>query len=162
MKQEVKIFVSYSHRNKSVHKLMDMLSDHFSAASKYNIKVWIDKSLEIGGLWDQEIKAEIDNCDLALLMLSPAFLSSNYIMNHEVPRIFKKNKPFVSIAVSKLSHSYHDFQGLDNYQYYRLNYAGFIEPRSFNELSSRKREDEFVFEVFELIMSKLDNIFTIE
>ncbi len=162
MKRDVKIFVSYSHRNKSVLKLIDLLMDHFKAANKYNIKLWIDKNLQIGGLWESEIKDEIDNCDLALLMLSPSFLSSAYIMDKEVPRILEKSKPFMSIAVAKLSHKNHDFKGLDKYQYFRLDSDGFLSPRSFSELSNKKREDEFAFEVFELIMDKLDNIFTIE
>lgn len=156
--QKVNIFVSYAHRNKVVFDLLDKMSDHLKTMLGYDITLWHDISLKEGFAWEDEIRDNIINCDLVLMMLSPAFLASNYIMQKEVPLILEQEKAFIPICVAPLDHQLHDLQGLGKYQYYMLNKEGFSKPRAYNEIKGRNKE-EFALQLCRIIKERLDSIF---
>ena len=62
---------------------------------------WHDRNLIPGEVWDKKIRAEIAKADLIIMLISPDFLASNYIMNTEVRLAFKRmqNENIVIIPI---------------------------------------------------------------
>jgi tetratricopeptide (TPR) repeat protein len=81
------LFVSYSHKDQD---WLNQIRDVF-AADKRNLRIgyWDDGELTPGDAWHQEVLQAIDHAKVALLLVSPNFLASKFIMEEEVPRILK-------------------------------------------------------------------------
>lgn len=77
------IFISYSHADA---EYLEELKT-FLAPLKERIKAWDDEQIEVGDEWQAEITSALDKARIGLLLVSPNFLASNYIMQHEVPRL---------------------------------------------------------------------------
>jgi hypothetical protein len=85
-KRTVCYFVSFSRRDKRLKDdLLSRLEDRFGAAKRYRFDGWQDKDIELGSDWDHQIQAAIGECDFGLLLVTPAFLGSDYISTHELP-----------------------------------------------------------------------------
>ncbi|WP_321500739.1 leucine-rich repeat domain-containing protein [Breoghania sp.] len=82
---DLRLFISYCHKDRAaLERLLTHLKpdlDHF------RIDVWFDDRLTAGTQWDDTIRREIQRADLFLLLLSPDFLASSYIMDTEWPEI---------------------------------------------------------------------------
>lgn len=84
----MKLFISYSHEDEH---LKDQLIKHLSSLRRENIiDSWNDKQLLPGEKWDEEIKNALYSCNLVLLLVSPDFLSSDYIQNTELKISFER------------------------------------------------------------------------
>ena len=78
-------FVSYSHKNE---RYIEEFKNFFKPAS--DISIFYDSGIEEGDEWELKIFRAIDNCKVAILFLSVAFLASEYIMNKELPRLIAR------------------------------------------------------------------------
>ena len=68
--------------------MFDEFRLHLTALEhNYAVKLWIDEVLEAGTNWRDGIKDAIEKADIFIIMLSPAFLASNFIHNTEFPAI---------------------------------------------------------------------------
>lgn len=54
------------------------------------ISCWSDTELSPGSDWQSDIKAAIETANVAVLLVSPAFLASEFIRTEELPRLLKK------------------------------------------------------------------------
>ena len=83
-----KIFISYS---KEDLKLVDKFIDHL-AALKLDGKVeeWYCTELSAGSDWHHEIQAQFDASDIVCFMVSPNFMKTKYIHEHEIKRAFER------------------------------------------------------------------------
>ena len=83
------VFISYSHEDKR------WLDSFVTALKPYSreekIKVWSDRDIAPGSDWAREIGAAIDNSRVAVLLVTPNLLASDYIMEKELPLILEKN-----------------------------------------------------------------------
>jgi hypothetical protein len=157
-KKRIKFFVSYAHRNnKLATEFVECLQEVLTPSKSYSYDYWKDKELTVGEKWDEQIQEAIDSCDIGLLLISPAFLSSNYITQNELPA-FVNGKPCVPVMLAKVDLERHDLKGLEARQIFRLNRDKFNSPRSYSELKNKRRED-FIFELFQAIENKLDEKF---
>lgn len=83
-KDQVRIFVSYSHLNSTwFGRLYPLL--------KFKMKphiahVWHDHELRAGDRWDKEIRRELNAMNVFICLISFEFLASDYIMDVELPR----------------------------------------------------------------------------
>lgn len=83
MKRKQQIFLSYAHKNRS---LKDEIVQHFSIVDKdLHINVWHDDVLRSGSFFGTEIEHAIRSSSHALILVSPEFMASTYIMEKEYP-----------------------------------------------------------------------------
>jgi tetratricopeptide (TPR) repeat protein len=81
------VFVSYSQLDQD---WLDKLRAVFAADIRNDrINYWDDREIKPGDPWYEEIGKAIDHARVALLLVSPNFLASRFIMEEEVPRILK-------------------------------------------------------------------------
>ncbi|NJL74464.1 MAG: toll/interleukin-1 receptor domain-containing protein [Saprospiraceae bacterium] len=75
--QPVKVFISYSHKDEDY---KDTLNTYLTPYErKGTIKIWDDRDILPGQIWDTEIKQAVLNADIVLFLVSPDFMASGYI-----------------------------------------------------------------------------------
>ena len=85
-----RVFVSYSRRDAAWRKrLADLIG---SGVYLERFELWSDTEIEPGDNWKQRIDSAIAGSRVALLLLSPEFLSSNFIANTELPEFLRRHK----------------------------------------------------------------------
>src|SRR5688500_5970149 len=85
------VFVSYSHLDDD---LSDKVVTHLKTLDQFvRVSLWIDHAqIRIGDRWGPEIDKALAAADLAVLLISPAFLASKFITEHELPRLLKRRE----------------------------------------------------------------------
>ena len=78
-----KIFSSYSHKDED---WKDRLVTQLGVLQKQSaLEIWDDRRIQGGKEWLPEIENALQSANLAILLISPTFLTSNFIMEKEVP-----------------------------------------------------------------------------
>lgn len=91
------VFISYSHKDEAI---KEKLEDHLSALVKKNVvSIWQDRLLLAGNEFDVEIKENISNADIILLLMSSNFMKSKYCSETELPIALEKHKQRTAIAI---------------------------------------------------------------
>ena len=73
-KLPLKIFISYSHKDeKYKNEMVTMLA---GLQRRRMVDTWQDRQIEPGDEWNKSIQNAMDECDLALLLVSPDYLHS--------------------------------------------------------------------------------------
>lgn len=86
----LKIFISYSHEDEAFKDtLVKMLA---GLQHRGIIDAWQDRRIEEGDEWRASIEDAINECGLALLLLSSDFLASRFIQDNELPRLLQRRK----------------------------------------------------------------------
>jgi hypothetical protein len=84
----LRVFVSYSHKDRALkEKLLEQLQPLVRFAG---VDAWTDDRIRPGDAWRAEIDAALAQADVVLLLVSPSFLASTFIMDEEVPRAFER------------------------------------------------------------------------
>ena len=82
-----RVFVSYSHKDKV---WLERLKTHLAPYRFDNaLAVWTDEDLSPGDLWFEKIKAAVAATKVAVFLLSPNFMASDFIRDHELAPILK-------------------------------------------------------------------------
>ncbi|MCZ6595613.1 MAG: toll/interleukin-1 receptor domain-containing protein [Bacteroidetes bacterium] len=92
------VFVSYaSYDNKSDNveeRWLDRLMQFMKPLElEGKISSWADTELSAGSNWRREIKLSIEKAKVAILLVSPAFLASEFIRSEELPRLLRNSDP---------------------------------------------------------------------
>jgi hypothetical protein len=83
------IFISYSHKDD---KEKEELLSHLKVLQKASLfEVWSDDKIEGGADWEQEISRAIVRSNVVILLISKNFLTSDFILNQEIPAILKRH-----------------------------------------------------------------------
>jgi hemoglobin-like flavoprotein len=85
-----RIFVSYSHHDAAWRtRLADLIG---GGVYLERFELWFDTEIEASDNWKQRIAAAIAGSRVALLLLSPQFLRSDFIANRELPEFLRRHK----------------------------------------------------------------------
>jgi WD40 repeat protein len=91
------VFVSYSHEDaKWRRKFLVMLQP---LVRNRGLDVWADEYIEVGDDWERDITGAIDRAALALLLVSPEFLASRFILDVELPALLQQRARLVCVLV---------------------------------------------------------------
>ena len=89
-KNPLKLFYCYAHEDKV---LRDTLDSHLSLLKRQKlIEIWYDGKISVGTEWEQEIDKHLRSADIVLLLVSAAFLASDYCYGKEMARALERHK----------------------------------------------------------------------
>jgi hypothetical protein len=85
------VFVSYSHKDRTE---KDALLSHLGVLAgddliNLDLDVWTDDRIPAGADWELAISQAIDKAQIAILLISANFLSSEFIIRQEVPKLLR-------------------------------------------------------------------------
>ena len=85
--ERVKVFISYSHKDEI---WKDRLFSHLSVLDHEGLlHVWTDRRIEVGASWQAKINEAMSDSRVAVLLITANFLSSEFILNQEVPPLLE-------------------------------------------------------------------------
>lgn len=89
MDKKHSIFISYSHEDdkwlKKVVKNLRPLQRYYD-----NVDLWSDQKIMASDVWKEEIDKALGNATIAILLVSPDFMASDFITNEELQPILSK------------------------------------------------------------------------
>jgi tetratricopeptide (TPR) repeat protein len=84
------VFIGYSHKDE---KWKDFLRSHLGVLEQTGrITVWDDRQIDGGEEWYPEIAAAMERAAVAVCLISPDFLKSDFINKEEVPYLIKRRQ----------------------------------------------------------------------
>lgn len=99
MSKIFKVFVSYAHEDT---KYKDELLKHCALlVETEKIEIWTDDKIRAGNKFNDKIKEEVENCDIAILLVSSTYWSKFYIKDTELPLILEheENRKIIVIPI---------------------------------------------------------------
>ena len=110
-----KIFISYSHKNKRWRDELEIqLKPYLREGS---ITSWSDEQIVAGSQWFGEIKSALTQTTVAVLLVTPDFLASDFIYEHELGPLLKEaERGGVTILWVPIYDSAYKETELKNYQ----------------------------------------------
>lgn len=85
MGDKQRLFISYSHKDAD---WLDLVQTHLAILRMQGqVKAWSDESIQPGDRWKDEIETAMREADVAVLLVSPNFIASDFIMKQELPRL---------------------------------------------------------------------------
>ena len=79
------VFVSYSHWDKDWLERLRVFLKPYTRQGQLN--VWADPYIKVGDRWQREIAAALQRTRIAVLLVSPDFLASDFIAEEELPAV---------------------------------------------------------------------------
>ncbi len=154
METKIRFFASYAAKDGALaERLLEPLRSHLAASKRFAVTVWDFHRLLVGERWHVRILAELDRSDFGLLLLSPAFLTSRYIDEHELPRLVGKGeKPVIPVCLRLIDLERQSMKGLEQYQLFRLG------GRTFSQLTTAAQRERFVFELYRQIEDRVASL----
>ena len=82
------VFISYSHQDE---RFLNELRTHLKPYLRTGaFRAWSDKQIEAGSEWFDKIKTALSEASVAVMLVSPGFLASDFIDEHELGPILKE------------------------------------------------------------------------
>lgn len=159
MKKKITIFVSYARANRDLAtRFLRKFQEQSAPSKQYHYAFWRDNDILVGEKWHEEIQHALGQCDVGLVLVSPAFLGSQYIQDHELPEFVKGgDKPVIPVMLQPIDLERHDLKGLQQRQIFRLDRSRFASPKAYGECSGSHR-DQFALELFRQVEDRLDKV----
>jgi CHASE2 domain-containing sensor protein len=95
----IKVFVSYRRKAEDARYMAEIL-DFLSALRREGIEFWTDQELRLGDRWDTKIKQNLAESDIALVLVSQAYLDSDYCINTEISSFLERKVTIMPIMLS--------------------------------------------------------------
>ena len=82
------IFISYSHKDED---WKDRLVTHLGVLQEQDLlEIWEDRQIAAGDDWYREIETALNAADVAILLISANFLTSDFILKEEIPPLLER------------------------------------------------------------------------
>jgi len=109
------VFISYAHEDRKwVDSFLRFLSPW---VREKRVSLWDDSKIKAGERWENKIASAIDEASVAVLLVSTDFLSSDFIMNFELPRVLQKTeKNEIQIIWVAVGRAAYELSPLDSFQ----------------------------------------------
>ena len=114
--QRHELFISYSHKDRAI---LERFWTHLSPLeTQYGLQRWDDSRIQPGDIWLDEIERALARAQVALLLVSPDFLASDFIRRQELPCLFEaaQNDGLKILWVPLLPCSWKRFRQIEQYQ----------------------------------------------
>lgn len=93
----IRAFISYSHKDS---ELLTMLHEHLAALQRQRlIDTWTDREIHAGGVIDDHVKHGLEQAEIYLLLVSSAFIQSDYCFEKEFARACERQQAGEAIIV---------------------------------------------------------------
>ena len=91
------VFYSYAHEDE---RHLNLLQMHLKALEADRlISTWYDRNIPPGDEWDRLINDRIHSADIILLLVSPAFMASDYIRQKEMKAALKRHEAGDAVVI---------------------------------------------------------------
>jgi hypothetical protein len=84
------VFISYAHDDEEC--WINALLQHIAPLKGHKVEFWTDRDIKTGALWHQNIQNSLERAKIAILMVTPAFLASPYVVSNELPHLLEAAK----------------------------------------------------------------------
>jgi formylglycine-generating enzyme required for sulfatase activity len=114
--QRTELFISYSRKDRA---FLERFWTHLSPLeTQYGLQRWDDSRIQPGDIWLDEIEQALARAQVALLLVSPDFLASDFIRRKELPCLFEaaQNDGLKILWVPLLLCSWKRFRQIEQYQ----------------------------------------------
>ena len=86
----INIFYSYAHEDESLRQELDA---HLLVLRRSKqIQTWHHRMISPGSSWEREIETHLETADIILLLISPAFMASDYAYSIEMQRAMQRHQ----------------------------------------------------------------------
>ncbi|WP_163999267.1 tetratricopeptide repeat protein [Pyxidicoccus caerfyrddinensis] len=89
------IFICYAHADNAgseSSRWLDQLKTHLKPLAQRGLLAWSDQRIEVGQEWHEQIQDILQQAKAAVLLVSPDFVGSDYIREHELPQLLHRKE----------------------------------------------------------------------
>jgi internalin A len=175
VKRPLKVFISYAHKDRALFEVFkEELNDWKISLGYEEIEIFEDTKLVVGEPWDEQLKKELNHCDLGVLLVSQPFLNSKYIKNEEfgIMKQRKDNNEMVLFPIYFSPCSFSNWEDLANLQLHKesgehyghpnlkdkMSYADLIDWFPNGSVKQNPHRDRYMQNMVEKIKNYLSNL----
>lgn len=149
-------FLSYAHKDLTlVQKFLADFEPLGRIRSDYKLTIWNDEQIRAGQKWDQTIRQSMERSDFGILLLSPSFFDSDYIVKTEIAAMLgDRNKVLIPVMLVDVPLSTTRMHGVEDLQVFQWLAPNWAKRRSFKKTPDN-RTDEFVSRLLEDLIDSL-------
>ena len=96
---KVKIFYSYAHADRAMQETLHDALKSLRRSRKFKISEWYDGCIRSGSEWESAIIDHLKSSDVILLLISPAFIESDYCYVKELDCALQRHKEKVALVI---------------------------------------------------------------
>jgi hypothetical protein len=142
------LFISYSHID---HKWLEEINKFLKPLERKGvIKIWNDQDMKSGTKWRDEIQHSLEIAQVAVLLVTQAFIASDFIRNKEIPELFRKARQnrcqifWIPVSFSTVSDT--EIEG----------YLAACDPNHPLDSLPKSKRDKVLTEIYNKIKTALD------
>lgn len=124
-KKTIKVFISYAHKDRDYFNLFTSeFKEYMNNSGKYRFINFDDSQIVLGQDWNERLEQEVEKSDLGILLMSAAFLNSEYIEENELGVMLEKlakRENFVLCPIYFKAFDFENFESLKKFQFFKPN-----------------------------------------
>ncbi len=148
MPTPLKLFISYAHKDEAYLEELQIYLTMLKREGK--IEVWTDEALLAGQAWDDKIKANLENADIIVMLVSQPFIASGYITDVEVKKAIERYNKGENVIIPIIIRPC-EFSHLEISKFQAL-------PKSAKPISTWDNQDEAWLDVSKQIRVLVENL----